>query len=135
VYYLEAPATAGGPYTDDTKLHKYDLKNRKDEVILPKVNRYQISYDKKMILYASGATWDIVPVSGKKEEGKGKLNIKSIEVRIDPINEWNQIFDEAWRINRDYFYATNMHGVDWNAMKEKYSVFCLICHAGTILTV
>jgi tricorn protease len=123
VYYLEAPATAGGPYTDDTKLHKYDLKNRKDEVILPKVNRYQISYDKKMMLYASGATWDIVPVSGKKEEGKGKLNIKSIEVRIDPINEWNQIFDEAWRINRDYFYATNMHGVDWNAMKEKYSVF------------
>jgi len=62
-------------------------------------------------------------VSGKKEEGKGKLNINSIEVRIDPINEWNQIFDEAWRINRDYFYATNMHGVDWNAMKEKYSVF------------
>jgi tricorn protease len=123
VYYLGAPATARGPYSDDTKLHKYDLKNREDEVILSEVNRYQISHDKKMILYASGAKWDIVPVSGKKEEGKGKLNINSVEVRIDPINEWNQIFDEAWRINRDYFYATNMHGVDWNAMKEKYSVF------------
>jgi len=123
VYYLEAPATAGGPYADDTKLHKYDLENRKDKVILSEVNRYQISHDKKMILYASDATWDIVPVSGKKEEGKGKLKINSIEVRINPENEWNQIFDEAWRINRDYFYATNMHGVDWNAMKEKYSVF------------
>jgi tricorn protease len=44
-------------------------------------------------------------------------------VRIDPRAEWQQIFDEAWRINRDYFYAPNMHGVDWNAAKRKYEPF------------
>jgi tricorn protease len=44
-------------------------------------------------------------------------------VRIDPRAEWKQIFDEAWRINRDYFYAPNMHGVDWNAMRRKYEPF------------
>ena len=43
-----------------------------------------------------------------------------LEVRIDPRAEWAQIFDEAWRINRDYFYAPNMHGADWPAMKKKY---------------
>ena len=42
----------------------------------------------------------------------------NIEVRIDPRAEWAQIFDEAWRINRDYFYAANMHGLNWRAMKK-----------------
>jgi tricorn protease len=51
------------------------------------------------------------------------LNIDAIEVRVVPTAEWKQIFDEAWRINRDYFYATNMHGADWPAMKKKYEPF------------
>lgn len=123
VYYLEASATTGGPNANDPKLHKYDLKDRKDEVILQKVDRYQISQDKKKILYAVNGDWNIVPASGEEKKDDGKLKTDAIEVRIDPKAEWNQIFDEAWRINRDYFYATNMHGVDWSAMKEKYSVF------------
>ncbi|MCH7657267.1 MAG: PD40 domain-containing protein [Bacteroidetes bacterium] len=123
VYYLEASVTTGGPNANDPKLHKYDLKDRKDEVILQKVDRYQISQDKKKILYAVNGDWNIVPASGEEKKDDGKLKTDAIEVRIDPKAEWNQIFDEAWRINRDYFYATNMHGVDWSAMKEKYSVF------------
>jgi tricorn protease len=43
-------------------------------------------------------------------------------VKVDPRRA-GQIFDEAWRINRDYFYAPNMHGVDWGAMKRKYEPF------------
>jgi tricorn protease len=53
---------------------------------------------------------------------KGKLNIDTIEVRVEPRAEWAQIFDEAWRINRDYFYAPNYHGADWSA-KAKYQPF------------
>ncbi|MBC8182086.1 PD40 domain-containing protein [candidate division KSB1 bacterium] len=123
VYYLEAPATARGPFSKGTKLHEYDLDKRKDKVILSEANFYQISYDKKKILYRADKTWKIVPISGKSESEKGNLNINSIQVRIDPAKEWQQIFDEAWRINRDYFYATNMHGVDWKVMHKKYSVF------------
>ena len=59
----------------------------------------------------------------KPQPGQGRLNVDAIEVKIDPAAEWKQIFDEAWRINRDYFYATNMHGADWPAMKKKYEVF------------
>ena len=54
---------------------------------------------------------------------KGGINVDGIEVRIDPRAEWTQIFDEAWRINRDYFYAPNMHGVDWKQQREKYAAF------------
>jgi len=123
VYYLEAPSGRRSSYAKGTKLHKFSLEKRKDEVIMPEVNGYLLSADKKKILYVSGETWGIVSASGKIEPGKGKIKIDAIEVRIDPRAEWNQIFHEAWRINRDYFYATNMHGADWEAMREKYAVF------------
>ena len=39
---------------------------------------------------------------------------------IDPREEWRQIFNDTWRIFRDFFYVKNMHGVDWPAMREHY---------------
>jgi len=126
VYYLEAPPAARGPGAKGTKLHKYDLNERKDEIVIPEVNGYYISEDKEKILYVTGESWKIVSSSDKsdkKNHNEAELKIENIEVRIDPESEWNQIFNEAWRINRDYFYATNMHGVDWEAMQKKYSEF------------
>ncbi|MBN2290551.1 MAG: PDZ domain-containing protein, partial [Candidatus Glassbacteria bacterium] len=123
VYYLEAPPTARWFGEKGTKLHKYDLGERKDKAILSEVSFYRISADKKKVLYRSGDSWWIAPLSDEIKSDEGKLGIDAIEVYIDPRAEWNQIFDEAWRINRDYFYAPNMHGVDWKAMREKYSVF------------
>jgi hypothetical protein len=55
--------------------------------------------------------------------GKGILNTSALSVKIDPLAEWPEIFDEAWRVNRDYFYDPGMHGVDWPAMKAKYAKF------------
>ena len=49
--------------------------------------------------------------------------VSDLEVKIDPLKEWPQTLDEAWRINRDYFYDPGMHGADWAAMKEKYDAF------------
>jgi tricorn protease len=130
IYYLEAPVESRSPNAEETKLHKYDLNERKDKVIMSEVNRFLLSSDNKKILYKSKDIWGIVPSNGKIEPdkrkvkpGDGKINTDAIEVRIDPRAEWNQILQEAWRINRDYFYATNMHGADWEAMREKYALF------------
>jgi tricorn protease len=127
IYYLENPpdigsAAAPGPGGGAT-LHKYDFKTRKDEVILSGVAGFEFSADKKKILYASGQNFFITALAPKPQPGQGRLNVEAIEVRINPVAEWKQIFDEAWRINRDFFYATNMHGADWPAMKKKYEVF------------
>jgi len=122
IYYLEAPVSARGPYASGTKLHKYDLKERKDEVLMD-ANRYYLTSDHKKLLYSKGATWGIVSSSEKIKPDEEKIRVEAIEVKIDPKKEWYQIFDEAWRINRDYFYDPGMHGVDWNAMKSKYSPF------------
>lgn len=124
-YYLESPEddnpVPGGP--ERSVLHQYDLNKRKDDSFINGVSDYIVSADKKKILYRSNANWSIVAVTPKPQPGTGRVNVDDIEVRIDPRAEWNQIFNEAWRINRDFFYAPNMHGADWNAMKQKYAVF------------
>jgi tricorn protease len=90
---------------------------------MPNVNSYKISADHKKLLYISGENFGIVKIADSIKPGEGKLNTDSIQVQINPQKEWKQIFKEAWRINRDFFYDPNMHGVDWEKMREKYSVF------------
>ncbi|HUW93246.1 MAG TPA: PDZ domain-containing protein [Bacteroidales bacterium] len=118
VLYIAEPDGPDG----QAMLHKYDLKKRKDSEVM-ELDGYILSADGKKMLYSKKDAWGIAPSGEKPEAGKGMLNIADIQVKIDPLVEWPQIFDEAWRINRDYFYDPGMHGADWNAMKAKYSVF------------
>jgi tricorn protease len=111
-------------------MHVYDLEERKDKEVT-EVNAYELSADGKKMLYSKGRKWGIADAGAKPDPEKGNLNTGGIEVKIDPLAEWPQIFDEAWRINRDYFYDPGMHGADWPAMKEKYAQFLphLSCRA------
>src|SRR6185503_7028774 len=104
-YYIESLASdnAFGPAPEKTTLHQYDLAKRKDEPFMSDVSTYVLSVDKKKLLYGTNNSWGIVPTVGKVQPGQGKINVDAIEVRIDPPAEWAQIFNEAWRINRDYF--------------------------------
>ncbi|MFN2443786.1 MAG: PDZ domain-containing protein, partial [Thermoanaerobaculia bacterium] len=104
-------------------LHRYTLEKRKEEQLLEKINGYEISRDSKKILLQMGENAVIADLGEKIDPSKNKLNLDRIEIKIDPRAEWKQIYDEAWRINRDYFYDPNFHGADWNAMKEKYAAF------------
>lgn len=103
-------------------LHKYDLKERKDSEVM-ELYSYDISADRKKMFYVKGQIYGITATGKKPEAGKGILNTSALTVKIDPVAEWPEIFDEAWRVNRDYFYDPGMHGVDWPAMKAKYAKF------------
>jgi len=117
ILYIARPAGSG-----PSVLRKYNVKDRKDEEVM-ELDEYIVSADRKKLLYLKGQTTGINAAGKKPEPGKGVLNTSAISVRIDPAEEWPQIFDEAWRVNRDYFYDPGMHGADWKAMKEKYSQF------------
>ncbi len=106
-----------------TSLERYDLNTRKPETLLPETSGYRVSADGKKLLYSQGANWSIVATTARIDPAAGRIPVAAISVKVDPRAEWRQIFDEAWRINRDYFYAPNMHGVDWVAMKKKYEPF------------
>jgi len=108
--------------TRTSRLFKYDMKERKESEVM-ELDNYILSADGKKMLYIKGQTAGITDAGKKPEAGKGALKMETIEVKIDPVAEWKQIFDEAWRINRDYFYDPGMHGADWPAMKEKYASF------------
>jgi len=126
VFYLESVPVTGdvGPSGPPrVNLHRYDLNERKDDTLLNGVTSFEISGDTKKILHATRDALFITAIADKIEPGNGKLNTDAVEVRIDPRAEWRQIFNEAWRIDRDYFSAPNMHGVEWNAMRQKYSAF------------
>ena len=49
-----------------------------------------------------------------------KLPTNQLEMTVMPREEWKQIFNDVWRLQRDFFYDPNMHGVDWNAMQKQY---------------
>jgi tricorn protease len=116
VFYLVRPSNPSSSST----LRKYSIKERKDSEVM-EADGCKISGDRKKMVYIKGGTYGITETGKKPEPGKGILNISAISVRIDPAAEWPQIFDEAWRINRDYFYDPGMHGADWKAMKVKYA--------------
>ena len=115
LYYIAATDGAPG------KLHKFDLAKRNDEEVMPS-DGYNLSSDGKKMLLVSGGAWSIVNSGEKPAPGK-TLNVDAIQVKVDPVAEWSEIFDEAWRVNRDYFYDPAMHGIDWPGMKKKYAAF------------
>ncbi|OYV99305.1 MAG: hypothetical protein B7X11_05485, partial [Acidobacteria bacterium 37-65-4] len=113
-------------------LHRYDLKERKAIAFLPAVaEEYAVSFDGKKLLYQGADSegmpsgrWAVVKATGPAPEaGKGTLATSDLKIDVDPVAEWRQIFDEAWRIERDYLYVANMNGADWPAIKRKYGVF------------
>ncbi len=124
IFYLENAPDIGSASAPGATLHKYDFKARKDEVLLGGVPGFMLTADKKKLAYGGpGVGSFIVPLVPKPQPGQGRLAVDSIEVRVVPAVEWRQIFEEAWRINRDYFYDPAMHGADWPAMKKKYEPF------------
>jgi tricorn protease len=102
-------------------LQRFDLEKRRPETVLSDVSDYEVSADGKKLLYQSRDAWFIVPATREVKPGEGKIGTDGIEVKVNPRAEWNAIFSEAWRINRDYFYDPTMHGVDWKAAREKYA--------------
>jgi len=124
IFYLDRPAPRDEEGPRGSELKRFDLGKRKQETVQAGVAAYYLGSDgKKALVFSAPESWSIIDVAGKPEPGKGKLKVDAIEVRVEPRAEWAQIMDEAWRINRDYFYDPNMHGADWKAIKKKYTVF------------
>lgn len=108
------------PNQKGMSLHRYDLKKRESKPFMSGISNYEISANGKKLLYAARSVYGIVDASGKAKVGDGKLKTSELQMRVDPVAEWKQIYREGWRINRDFLYDENMHGADWDAMYKKY---------------
>ena len=106
----------------DRELRLYDLKSRKDQPVIRGIRVSAIAADKKKLLYRTGNQWGIMDIKPNQKAGTGKLKLDDVEMKIDPVKEWRQMYDEGWRIFKEWFYARNMHGLDWQKLKKKYGV-------------
>ncbi len=111
------------------KLHAYDFKERKDNVLLDALRDYTLSGNGQRIAYRVKdeiIVKDLDALKGAEagkegeEEPKEKIKPAELPLLVNPVEEWAQIFAEAWRLQRDFYWAANMANVDWPAMREKY---------------
>jgi tricorn protease len=108
------------PLQPGVTLHKYELSKRKAEVYLAGVTRFALSADGKKLLYQSAGQWSVAGTEAPPKPGEGRLTV-ALQADLDPAAEWAQIFDEAWRIERDFFYDPHLHGADWAAVYARYA--------------
>ena len=72
-----------------------------------------------MIAQMNGS-WKVIGTSGPNAKGAKSLKVK-LQMKLNRTAEWEQMFEEAWRYERDYFYDSEMHGRDWNKVYKRYA--------------
>ncbi len=118
IVYLKYPNTGSGETQGILKY--YDIDKREEKTILGNVDDFQLSADRQKILVHRDNSWVIIkPEENQKFEKP--LRISEMKMMVEPASEWRQIFTDAWRMERDYFYDSTMHGVDWNLVRQRYS--------------
>ncbi len=124
IFFLETIGkTSFEAFDSPGELKRFTLEKREAKTLAREVEDFHLSDDGKRIAYRIGTDWFVTDVGDELAAGKGKLALDKLSVLVEPRAEWAQILDDAWRINRDYFYADNFHGADWPAMRSKYRAF------------
>ena len=91
------------------------------------ITNYHLSPDGTKLAYRSGTTVGVVDAGAPSSVGEGRVEVSAVSLRVDRKAEFLQIYDEAWRIQRDWFYDPGMHGVDWQGVRDKYRRFVPDC--------
>jgi tricorn protease len=106
---------------------KFDLATRKTEPYVSGVTALYISANGEKALFRQGrppaGPWIISGTAAAPKAGEGALNLAAMEVYVDPREEWNQMYHEVWRIQRDFLYDPNHHGLNIPATENKYSAY------------
>jgi tricorn protease len=85
------------------------------------VKRYELSQDGKKLLIHKGDSLYVLDAAAEKADlDKKAVDLSGWSLSVTPRDEWRQMFADAWRMERDYFYDRKMHGVDWKAVRKKY---------------
>jgi tricorn protease len=112
-------------------IQKFDLSKRKVDKLIEDVNDFTVSFDGDKILYRKGESWattsaDDGPAAGgatPPKPGFGPLKLDGWELYVEPRAMWKQIYNETWRIERDFFYDPHYHGLDLDKVQKKYAPY------------
>ncbi len=131
LYLTEAPLVVRESDFENLKItvQRFDLSKRKVEKFLDEVNDFAVSFDGEKVLYRKTDQWTIAGTAeppaadAKPKPGEGPLKLEGMQLRIEPMPLWKQMFHEAWRIQRDFFYDPQHHGLDLSKIEKKYEPY------------
>ncbi len=140
LYLMEGGGGRG--FGGGSTISKYDLKARKLEKLADNVGSFDLSANgEKMLLRlvpgggaaggrggrggaaAAGPQYVIVSATAPLKPGEGALRLADVEVNVDPIAEWKQMYHEVWRIERSFFYDPNLHGLNVADSEKEYEKY------------
>ena len=90
--------------------------------VLSDIKSFRISGNRKKVLVHKGDDLHVFEASGAapKSLSKSRVSLSGWRMAIDPTTEWRQMFVDAWRMERDYFYDPGLHGVDWKEVLQRH---------------
>jgi len=139
LFAVEAPAAvSGAPF--GLTVHRFDLKTRRADIALSGISNFEVARNGEKMILQQGGNWFIrnlppAPPAGAGPApgptgggggggaGGGQLQTANIEVKVSPAAEWKQMYHEAWRVERDFFYDPGFHGLDLKAAEKLYEPF------------
>lgn len=125
LFYMQRPqpgASGESPQDDGRatgELWRFDFEERQPKMLRGGVAEFSLSEDrKKLLLTLPGGRLEVGDANDKADT-KG-LDLSGLRARIDPKAEWKQIFDEAWWMEKEFFYDAGLHGLDWQGVYQRY---------------
>ena len=105
-------------------LHTLEITNKqpRPETFMEDIRSYELTHDRKKVFIRKGNAFHVVDAGARAptDLSKNTVDLANWQIRFDPRDEWRQMFVDAWRMHRDWFYDRSMHGVDWRAMRARY---------------
>ncbi|WP_346959032.1 S41 family peptidase [uncultured Arthrobacter sp.] len=104
-------------------LVRFDLAKRRTTTIVDALDSYRLTGDGEKVVLLQDKQIRVSPAASKADEESGqlvKVDLNRIRVRLDPVSVWGQAFDEAWRLQRDFFWTADMAGQDWDSVHARY---------------
>ena len=123
------PGSANGPGTGAQRfrLVRFDFEEREASTVAPGITFVATDKDGDKLLLGNAQGALLTSPAGKKLDPK-PVNMSGVRLYVDPAKEWAQIFSDVWRMEKEYFYDPNMHGLDWQAVRAKFEP--LLPHVG-----
>ena len=129
------PPPPGSFFPQGASVHRFDLKERRADVVISGINAFEMARNGKKYLYSRRGRWSIgtlkpMPPAGAPGpppsaggDADKSMPTQNIQIKVKPRQEWRQMYREIWRIEREFFYDPNLHGLDLKEVQKKYAPF------------
>jgi len=124
IFYLSQPLSTFDGFLDGQKpaLHQFNVDTEQDAILSEGLDSYSLAFGGEQALIKKGQDFFVLDLeSGRGDKTDRRLDLSGLSVTVDPSVEWAQMFNSAWRLERDLLVSPTMNGQDWEGVRERYA--------------